>query len=209
MHRAYQNILPCQNKLLQKKWDDKYYEVHRQKVREARSMVDTKAPTTYMHLHLKLKKMQLEEERLATIERDNRILLEKMAFIMRTTGRIDNYNNYEAKSLNREKRQRELLRITAENQEMLRRILMRQPLYDHKKWEQDWEENLQFIDNISHYPKNWWEKPKKSARSARSGRNTDRSQEKEESKKDEKKDEKNEQNEEQKNVEQQQEQEQE
>ena len=41
--------------------------------------------------------LQLEEERLATIERDNRILLEKMAFIMRTTGRIDNFNNYEAK----------------------------------------------------------------------------------------------------------------
>ena len=40
---------------------------------------------------------QLEEERLATIERDNRILLEKMSYIMRTRGRIDNRNNYEYK----------------------------------------------------------------------------------------------------------------
>jgi E3 ubiquitin-protein ligase TRIP12 len=46
-----------------------------------------------MHLHLKLKKLQLEEERLATIERDNRILLEKMSTIMRTKGRIDNRND--------------------------------------------------------------------------------------------------------------------
>lgn len=38
---------------------------------------------------------QLEEERLATIERDNRILLEKMSYIMRTRGRVDNRNNYE------------------------------------------------------------------------------------------------------------------
>lgn len=40
---------------------------------------------------------QLEEERLATIERDNRILLEKMSYIMRTRGRVDNRNMYEYK----------------------------------------------------------------------------------------------------------------
>lgn len=40
---------------------------------------------------------KLEEERLATIERDNRILLEKMSHIMRTNGRIDNSNNVEYK----------------------------------------------------------------------------------------------------------------
>jgi hypothetical protein len=59
---------------------------------------------------------QLEEERLATIERDNRILLEKMSEIMRTKGRVDNWNGYSAKSLNRTKRQQELLRVTHENQ---------------------------------------------------------------------------------------------
>jgi E3 ubiquitin-protein ligase TRIP12 len=46
---------------------------------------------------MKLKKLQLEEERTATIERDNRILLEKMSHIMQTTGRIDNRNEYESK----------------------------------------------------------------------------------------------------------------
>ena len=58
-------------------------------------MIDTKPPETYMHLHLKLKKLQMEEERQATVERDNRILLEKMAHIMRTRGRVDNRNNYQ------------------------------------------------------------------------------------------------------------------
>lgn len=38
---------------------------------------------------------QLEEDRLALIERDNRLLLEKMAYIMRTEGRIDNKNDVE------------------------------------------------------------------------------------------------------------------
>ena len=57
-------------------------------------MIDNKPPETYMHLHLKLKKMQMEEERRATVQRDNRILLEKMAHIMTTKGRMDNTNDY-------------------------------------------------------------------------------------------------------------------
>ena len=35
---------------------------------------------------------------------------------MRTKGRVDNHNDYEHKSLNKTKRQRELLRVTHENQ---------------------------------------------------------------------------------------------
>merc|ERR1712228_378690 len=85
-------------------------------------------------MHLKLKKLQLEEEKMSTIERDNRILLEKMSHIMRTRGRVDNRNDYEYKSLNREKRQRELLRVTKENQAILYRINTRKPDYSHEKW---------------------------------------------------------------------------
>ena len=57
-------------------------------------MIDNKPPETYMHLHLNLKKMQMEEERLATVQRDNRILLEKMSHIMTTKARTDNVNGY-------------------------------------------------------------------------------------------------------------------
>ncbi|XP_005109963.1 uncharacterized protein CFAP97D1 isoform X1 [Aplysia californica] len=175
MHRSYQSILPTHNKLLQKRWDTTYYDEHRRKVRDAVPMVDTKAPPTYMHLHLKLKKLQLEEERLATIERDNRILLEKMSYIMRTRGRVDNRNNYEYKSLNREKRQRELLRVTKENQAILYRINMRRPEYSHKKWQEEWEENQKFMDNISHYPQEWWirDQAEKTPRTGKEEENTE------------------------------------
>ncbi|XP_035693993.1 uncharacterized protein CFAP97D1-like isoform X3 [Branchiostoma floridae] len=157
MHRAYQPITPAGNKLLQQKWDDKYYNEHRDLVRTAKPMVDTRAPRTYVHMHMKLRKLQLEEERLATIERDNRILLEKMSHIMRTKGRVDNRNEYEHHSLNREKRQRELMRITKENQEILKRIMKREPEYDHAKWQREWEKNEQFMDNIARYPKGWYD----------------------------------------------------
>ncbi|CAH1794411.1 unnamed protein product [Owenia fusiformis] len=176
MHRSYQSILPTHNKLLQQKWDDTYYNEHKKKVKEARSMVDTKAPRTYLHLHLKPKKLQLEEERLATIERDNRILLEKMAYIMRTRGRVDNWNNYEYKSLNREKRQRELLRVTRENQAILQRITMRKPELSAEEDHKNWLQNLQFMDNISQYPKNWWKNDKDDKETSRSAHSRTKSE---------------------------------
>ena len=60
-------------------------------------------------------------------------------------------------SLNREKRQRELLRVTRENQAVLKRILDRKPEYHRSIWQKDWEQNLKFMDNISAYPPNWWD----------------------------------------------------
>jgi hypothetical protein len=59
-------------------------------------------------------------------------------------------------SLNREKRQRELLRLTRENQSILGRITQRKPEYSADSWAKQWEEDQKFMDNISHFPKNWW-----------------------------------------------------
>merc|ERR1719457_184663 len=84
-------------------------------------------------MHLKLKKLQIEEERMSTIERDNRLLLEKMSQIIRTRGRVDNKNYYNYKSLNYEKRQRELTRVTRENQKILQKITGKDAEYSHQK----------------------------------------------------------------------------
>lgn len=58
-----------------------------------------------------------QEDRYAQIERDNRLLLEKMSHIMRKGG-VDNYNSSSkyAKSLNKGARKKELHKITRENQ---------------------------------------------------------------------------------------------
>merc|ERR1719334_586804 len=107
-------------------------------------------------MHLKLKKLQIEEERMSTIERDNRLLLEKMSQIIRTRGRVDNRNYYNYKSLNYEKRQRELTRVTRENQKILQKITGKEAEYSHQKLEADWRKHEQMMDNIARYPKNWW-----------------------------------------------------
>jgi hypothetical protein len=93
---------------------------------------------------------------LATIERDNRILLEKMSQIMRTKGRIDNLNDIEYKSLSRERREREMLRIAKENMNMFKRINNKKPAISTELLEKDWNRNLKYMDNISSFAEDWY-----------------------------------------------------
>ncbi|XP_034792981.1 uncharacterized protein CFAP97D2 [Pan paniscus] len=92
MHGAPRLTFPCASEYL---WHarEKAYQDHRRKVQSAQPLVDTRAPLTFHHLHLKLKRLKLEEERLSVIERDNRLLLEKVASVMRTRGQTDSKNN--------------------------------------------------------------------------------------------------------------------
>ena len=98
-----------------------------------------------------MKKEQLLEERYAEIERDNRLLLEKMSFIMRHSSYDDNKNQY-AHSLNREQRKRELQRITRENQNILTRIQAAEPTYDHLAWVQHEKQHDEYLKNICELP---------------------------------------------------------
>ncbi|XP_022358404.1 uncharacterized protein LOC111146951 [Enhydra lutris kenyoni] len=63
-------------------------------VQDAQPLVDARAPWSLGHLRLKLKKLKLEEERLAIIDRDNRLLLEKLSCVMRTGGQTESGNNH-------------------------------------------------------------------------------------------------------------------
>ena len=53
---------------------------------------------------------------------------------------------------------RELLRVTQENQSILKRIMNRQPEYNRQVWKRDWIENQKFMDSIAAYPRDWWVK---------------------------------------------------
>uniref|UniRef100_A0A8C3W448 CFAP97 domain containing 2 n=1 Tax=Catagonus wagneri TaxID=51154 RepID=A0A8C3W448_9CETA len=82
--RGPPRTLTCSRGSLQGTWE-KAYQDHRRKVQEARPLVDTRAPLTPSHLHLKPGKLKLEEGRLSIITRDNRLLLEKVLGILRTS----------------------------------------------------------------------------------------------------------------------------
>nr|XP_046259482.1 sperm axonemal maintenance protein CFAP97D1 [Scatophagus argus] len=152
-HLAYQPLLPTGNKYLQQKWDKASYDLHRRKVKSAKPTINTTPPKTYGHLALKLKKQKLEEELTMKIQRENNMLLEKISRIMRTTGEVDNRNYYDRKSLGKERRQVELLRITKENQMILFRLSQSRPHYNVKSWHEDWLQTLKVMDSIARYPR--------------------------------------------------------
>jgi len=105
----------------------------------------------YPHLYQKLKKAQMEEERCCEIERDNRTLVRRMTEIMQRSA-IDTRNAVQYKSLNRNIRRKELVRITQENQALLKRIQQSQPTYNHMSWEQQRERSELLCQRICRYP---------------------------------------------------------
>uniref|UniRef100_A0A8C7BRK3 CFAP97 domain containing 2 n=1 Tax=Neovison vison TaxID=452646 RepID=A0A8C7BRK3_NEOVI len=99
MRRAPRPALPCGSESLQRTWE-KAYQDHRRKVQDAQPVVDARAPWSLGHLRLKLKKLKREEARLATIARDNRLLLEKLSRVMRAGGRTESGDHHGHKSEN-------------------------------------------------------------------------------------------------------------
>ena len=58
-YKSYQPATPCGNKLLQKKWDQTYFDEHRRLVKSAKPVVDTRTPATRPHITSKWKKQQV------------------------------------------------------------------------------------------------------------------------------------------------------
>jgi len=54
--------------------------------------------------------------------------------------------------LNHEKRKRDLMKITIENQAILRRLQAKNATYSVEKWESQFKEQIRYRDNISEAP---------------------------------------------------------
>ncbi|XP_072529499.1 sperm axonemal maintenance protein CFAP97D1 [Salminus brasiliensis] len=153
MHKAYQPLKPATNKYLQKKWDQTRYETHRKKVKDAKPIVNTKGIQTPTHVQLKLKKVQVQDERQAIIDRDNQLLVSRLAGIERSKGLIDHRNEYPERSLNAERRRGQLQQVTRENLAIYQRITERESEYRRGLWEDDWEKVERRRDDIARYPR--------------------------------------------------------
>ncbi|XP_042267322.1 uncharacterized protein CFAP97D2 [Thunnus maccoyii] len=152
MHRSYQPLKPVTNRYLQQRWDQDNFENHRRKVSSALPVVDTKGMRTPAHVQLKLKKLQLQDERLSIIDRDNRLLANKLADIVCSKGLVDHRNQYHLRSLNADKRREELLLVSRQNQAIYQRITSRQSEYRRQLWLDDWEKVQRRRGDISRYP---------------------------------------------------------
>ena len=78
--------------------------------------------------------------------------------------------------MSRERRERELLRITKENQDILKRIISKKPETTSSTayLKKDWDQNVKFLDNISAFPQEWYKRDTTNIYTSRSGQNTNR-----------------------------------
>ena len=144
------------NKLCAKRVQREKQERHRAKLDRMHADIDNRLPNSYSlpHLRLNYKRGQQMEDRFAEIDRENRILLQRMSEIIRKPSIVSFAHPKTQKntSLNRGSRRKELERITAENMGILKRIELVQPMYDHVKWEQDFRRSRTFLKNKCEYP---------------------------------------------------------
>ncbi|CAE7027570.1 Cfap97d1 [Symbiodinium sp. CCMP2592] len=148
--------IPCGSKICTKRIKDREQQLHRERVRNMKSQVDTGMPTVAQldHVKVNLKKEQMMEDRYTEIDRDNRILLKKMTDIMKqqTTFTPTGERKSGPSSLNKDARKKELIRITRENQCILKRIQQAQPVYNHVEWEDQHRRNVTYLKNRCEFP---------------------------------------------------------
>lgn len=131
-------------------------EMMKTRIRNMKPQIDTRPPETMAldHVRNNLKREQLLEERYHAIDRDNRILLQKMSDIMKTpsvkSGAARSHSG--PVSLVRDARKAELSRITQENHAILRRIQQAQPVYNHTEWDDSYRRSLVYMKNGCEYP---------------------------------------------------------
>ena len=101
-------------------------QVHRHRLATMKSSVDTSCPKSQLRgRRTNPKKAQLDEDRFAAIERENRKLLIHMSKIM--LRQPEKKHTSHVKSLNLPQRQRDMKRINYENQLLLDRIKKTDP----------------------------------------------------------------------------------
>ncbi|OMJ95488.1 hypothetical protein SteCoe_1081 [Stentor coeruleus] len=138
-------------KILSNKWNDYNKQIHYQKLKNIKGQVDTGCPATFGTLKRKPKKDQLMEDRFTEIERENRILLEKMSQIVNSKQHHSSPTN-RRKSLNTAARKRQNLQIVLENQALLKRLQEKQPSYSVNKWEEERKSTEKRLKNICEFP---------------------------------------------------------
>lgn len=129
--------------------------MHKQRIRAMKPEIDTMPPESIGldHLRNNLKREQMLEERYHEIDRDNRILLQKMSDIMKHPSVKSGGGDQSAPvSLTRTARKADLQRITQENHAILKRIRQAGPVYNRIDWEEDFRRSGTYLKNSCEYP---------------------------------------------------------
>ncbi|CAG9314443.1 unnamed protein product [Blepharisma stoltei] len=138
------------NRLLDRISEARSKAMHLTNIKRVKPRVNTKSPKRYTHYSFNPKGDRLREERCTEIERENRILLEKMSVIASSTRRSKSVTNIRyKKSLNDGQRKKKLVQITIENYALLKRMQEQQPTYSTLKWSQERKETEKHLSRLS------------------------------------------------------------
>ena len=91
-------------------------------------------------------------DRFTQIERENRMLLEKMTLIMAQRPCSAAPARAPRRSLNKEARKQQLLQITMQNQAIFKRLQDKQSSYNVAQWESEHRVRIKRAKNISEFP---------------------------------------------------------
>jgi hypothetical protein len=98
--------------------------------------------------------LKLQKRQYGIIEKNNRLLLERLAETMQKT-RLDNFNKDATRykrSLADTGKRAELAKITAENYRLLKKIQEIEPTYNSAKWEEDNKRKELYLRNMTEFP---------------------------------------------------------
>ena len=157
------------SKYLERKWRDKEFQDHQRRIREMRSEVTLQITQTGKPYEADLaKRVQhgnpFQESKRVTnncsigryneIETENKKLLNKLSDIMRTSTtalsprKPPPQETIFRKSLNRDSRRRELVKITMENQFLLKRLAEKQSSYNVQKLEEEYQKKERLMKEV-------------------------------------------------------------
>ncbi|KAJ3333293.1 Ubiquitin-protein ligase, partial [Blyttiomyces sp. JEL0837] len=158
--RHYHTFHPVCNKLLAKRWDELSRNKHLNKLSKAKKGVCDDPPPRYFHLERNLKKAQMEKERQSEIQRDNLILVEKMAHIMRVETISAPPKKWQARldlvtRGHEATRKQQRQKIHSKNLAILLRLESCKSDYDHIKRQEETIKRLTYLKNLSAFPQRY------------------------------------------------------
>jgi hypothetical protein len=148
MHKG----LSLGKKVIKRREEDKLFEGHLERIRNARPNTTGYALQDIPRGLNNGKKNMLIEDKFTEIERENRILLEKITTTMNKRAQSVSERDRNNKSLHGSFRRKQLENIEIENARLLKRLQEKKSDYKAEKMDEEWKKQKAVIKNIANYP---------------------------------------------------------